>query len=199
MTASTLKRSRVTQPVVGENEIRSSQLNAGSPFASRSSMPTQVQPGPPVKRPCSSMVTSSVRPSSLEPTKQARRLPPRMPSHTALVALRGLPSRISLMVKPLPMPCSTRRRSRKLDLPLAFAPTNRFIRPRVRSTRRRLLKFSTTMRSIIDPYFTWPAEASPLELSVDSPSAASRRGLPDEHRPGGSNSSIHPLRTTAAK
>ena len=176
MTLSTSKRSRVTQPAVGENEISNSHFNAGSPFESRSSIPTQVRKGPPANLPCTSMVTSPSPRSSPAPTKHARRLPPRIPSHTALVALRGLPSRISLMVKPLPIPCSTRSTSRKFDLPLAFAPTNRFIRPRVRSIRRRLLKFSTMMRSIIDGYFTWLSAESPRELPAGSASAAGREG-----------------------
>ena len=149
MTLSSSKRSRVTQAAVGENAIRSFHFSAGSPFGFRFSIPSHLRRGPPLNLPCTSMVTSPWPRSLPGPAKQASRLPPRMPSHTALVALLGLPSRISLMVNPLPMPCSTRSRSRKFDLPLAFAPTNRFIRPRVRSTRRRLLKFSTTMRSII--------------------------------------------------
>ncbi len=148
MTASTLKRSRVTQPDLGESAIRSSQFSAGSPSESRLSAPIQASSGPPANRPCTSNVTSPVPPFPPPLAKQAWLLPPRMPSHTTLVALFGLPSRISLIVKPLPMPCSTRSASSRFDLPLPFAPTSRFIRPSARSTRRRLLKFSMTMRSI---------------------------------------------------
>ena len=53
------------------------------------------------------------------------------------------------MVKPLPMPSSTRNASRKFDFPLALVPTNKFTRPKDRSTFRRLLKFSMAMRSIM--------------------------------------------------
>ena len=83
------------------------------------------------------------------PEKQICVLPPRTPSHTSLVALFGFPLRTSPIVKPLPMPSSTRSASRKFDFPLALVPTNKFTRPNVRSTLRRLLKFSTTIRSII--------------------------------------------------
>ena len=60
------------------------------------------------------MVTSPVLSA---PAKRALELPPRMPPQISLVALLGLPSRISLSVNPLPMPCSTRSASRRLDFP----------------------------------------------------------------------------------
>ena len=96
--------------------------------------------------PSASIATSSFPDES---EKHAYLLPPRTPSHTSLVALFGFPSRTSPIVKPLPMPSSTRSASRKFDFPLALVPTNRFTRPNVRSTLRRLLKFSMAMRSII--------------------------------------------------
>ena len=97
------------------------------------------------------MVSHAVMVTSLVPKKQAFELPPRMPSQTSLVALRDLPSRISLIVNPLPIPCRTRSASRKLDFPLAFVPMNRLSRPSDRSIRRRLLKSSIMMRAITSP------------------------------------------------
>ena len=65
-----------------------------------------------------------------------------MPSHTTLVALFGLPSRISLIVKPLPMPCSTRNRisevllQAKLHSAEPLTNTSRLIRKTLRLPSR---------------------------------------------------------------
>ena len=85
----------------------------------------------------------------IESEKHVYTLPPRIPAHISLVELLGFPLRVSSIVKPLPMPSNTRNASRKFDFPLALVPMNRFTRPNVRSTLRRLLKFSMTMRSIM--------------------------------------------------
>ena len=104
-----------TCPADGKNVTKNSHLGVRSPSGV----------------PCASMVMLSV---SSDPAKHACALPPRMPSQTSLVALRGFPSRISLKVNPLPIPCRTRSASRKFDFPLAFVPMNRFSRPNDRST-----------------------------------------------------------------
>ena len=127
--SATSTRSSVTRPLSsGRKAIWYSHFNGGD----SSSVPFAV-------------TTTSV---SVIPDGHACVLPPRMPSHTPLVALFGFPLRISLIVKPLPIPSSTRSASRKFDFPLALVPMNKFTRPKERSTLRRLLKFSMTMRSI---------------------------------------------------
>lgn len=90
------------------------------------------------------------------PSKSALALPPRIASHSTLPDPLGLPSRISLIVKPYPIPCSTRKASKKLDLPLALAPIKRFSAPNWRLTSRRLLKF-LIWRVLItpSPVFCW--------------------------------------------
>ena len=143
MSPLTFKRSRVTLPASGENATMNS--HAARSLSGRcphTVMRTSDESG---------LKNSSV-------AKHALALPPRMASQTSLVGPLGLPSRISLMVKPLPMPCSTRSASKKLLLPLALVPMNRFIAPSRRSTFLRFLKFSMTMRSSMVMTLSQPAK-----------------------------------------
>ena len=75
--------------------------------------------------------------------------PPRIPGHLRLVQDGRLPSKTSSMLKPLPTPCRKRSASRKLDFPLALAPTSRLKLPSLRSTLSRLLKFRIFNSQII--------------------------------------------------
>ena len=69
--------------------------------------------------PCTLMQTSA---SSRVPAVRVKALPPRIPSHLSLLALFGLPSRISLMVNPFPYALQHMQRIEEVRLPAGVRP-----------------------------------------------------------------------------